>query len=158
MGGFIKNRQCWYFIFKKLRPMFRRQQPVASESVLSCTSIGGQKGLEPLMVLYGQSRVLILLLAAWNPSTQISMTLAKDPVELSLKLEYGCRHQILQHQAVRAASKGWQWQLRRGKQIVHCLLSPTETPLGGAGNVAGVPAFHFLCLSVFFSFIDLAGH
>lgn len=43
--------------------MFRRQQAVASESVLSCTSIGRQKGLEPLMVLYGQRWVLILLLA-----------------------------------------------------------------------------------------------
>lgn len=74
--------------------MFRRQQAVASESVLSCTSIGRQKGLERLMVLYSQRWVLILLLAPRNPSTQISMTSAKNPVELSLKLEYGCRHQI----------------------------------------------------------------
>lgn len=57
LDGLIKkNRQCWHFIFKKLRPMFRRQEPVTSEYVLSCTNIG----LELFMVLCDQSWVLYL--------------------------------------------------------------------------------------------------
>lgn len=35
--------------------MFRRLEAVASESVLSCTSTGRQKGLEPLVVFYDES-------------------------------------------------------------------------------------------------------
>lgn len=85
------------------------------------------------------------------------MTSVEVPVELTLKLEYGCRHQTLQHQAVRAASEGWQWQLRHGRQIVHLLFSATRNTFGTCRQrcwYACLPLPLPICFS---SFIDLAG-
>jgi len=83
------------------------------------------------------------------------MTSAKYPVELSLKLEYGCRHQLLQHQAVWEASEWWQWQLRRGKQVVHLLLSPCRNAFGRCREHCWYACLPFPFLICFISFIDL---